>query len=78
MSLSLWIITYLVVLLFWLWVALWGGAERIEGSTIAALFFHWLPRYDAESIKLIGWLAIVGVSAWFVAGLFVPAVRFWW
>ncbi len=78
MSIGFWIATYLAILLFWLWVVRWGGAERLEGSAITD-WFDWLSsRLHADGIKVIGWLAIGLASAWFVAGLFVPSARFWW
>ena len=79
MSIGWWIIIYLSNLVFWLWVALWGGAERLDDSFIVYFIItHVRRRWEAESLKLLAWVSIIGSSIWFVMGLFLPEVRLFW
>jgi hypothetical protein len=75
-SLTAWIILYLIELLFWVWIIRWGGAERLEDSFISGILINYFaPRWGAEGIKLFAWLAIIAGSGWFFAGLFYPEIR---
>ena len=77
MTLSGWIIIFLVQVLFWIWVIRWGGAERLEGTFTSGFLISWLaPRWSAEGIKLFAWLSLIAGTAWFFAGLFYPELRF--
>lgn len=78
MSIGLWILFYVLTLAFWLWVVRWGGADVLEGSIFADLT-EWLSSHlDVETIRGIGWIAIIAATIWFVVGVFIPAARFAW
>jgi hypothetical protein len=75
-SLTAWIILYLLELLFWLWIIRWGGAERLEGTfTSGLLISYFAPGWSAEGIKLFAWLTMIAGTVWFIAGLFFPDLR---
>ena len=75
-SLLVWILLYVVQLVFYLWLLLWGGAEWIE-RRFAAIFllnifaFYW----DSEQIRLYALIMLVAATVWFVIGVFAPVVR---
>ena len=72
-----WIIAYVLDALFWLWIIFGGGAERIEGSFLSTLVGgRWEPQTSADATKLIGWITLLGSTAWFILGIFNPACRF--
>lgn len=76
MSLATWVLVYAVSMLFWLWVARWGGAERLEDTFISGFLIHlFAPRWSAEGIRLFGYGMIVTSSTFFVIGLFIPEAR---
>jgi len=74
MSLSSWIISYIIDLVFWLWVLLWGGAEFLEDSILGWLFFGYAESH-AELIKLVGWIFLIFSTIFFIAGIFSPSFR---
>lgn len=76
MSLEAWAVIYAIEMAFWIWTVFLGGADRLEGSFILDLFWTLSSRIDAEMIRFIGWIVMIGTTAWFVLGLFVPAARF--
>ena len=75
MSTEAWVAVYVVQVLWWLWLARWGGASAVQGWRAAWLLEFVAWRCDAEVIKLYAWLALAASTFWFVLGLFDPAVR---
>lgn len=74
-----WIITYIINTLFWLWITIWGGAEKLENSFISGFIINiFSVNWSAEVIKFYGWLIIIGTTVWFFVGLFIPELRFHW
>ncbi len=77
MSLTELTTTYLINLLFWLWVNRWGGAKWLEGSLLAGLLVNvFATRWSAEGIKLFGCLWLLITTILFVVALFVPDFRY--
>jgi len=73
MSLTELIITYLINLIFWLWVVRWGGAEWLEGTFTSGFFIHiFAPRWSADGIKLFGYGMILISTVLFIVGIFYP------
>ena len=76
MSLTGFILSYAVSLVFWLWIVRWGGARWLEGTLASGLQVHiFAPRWSADGIKLFGWGAIFISTIAFVLGLFWPDFR---
>ncbi len=76
MSLTELIITYLINLVFWLWIVRWGGAEWLEGTFISGFLVHiFAPRWSAEGIKLFGWCAILISTLLFAVAALFPDYR---
>lgn len=76
MSLTELIVTYLINLLFWLWVVRWGGAEWLEGTfTSGSLINIFAPRWSADGIKLFGYGTILISTMLFIVGIFSPDFR---
>jgi hypothetical protein len=72
----LWIGIFLLNSLFWCWILFWGGAERLEGSFLAALLVHFrASRWSSEGIRLFALLSWLISAFWFVVGLFSSEVR---
>jgi len=66
----LWIVSYVVLTLFWLWIIRWGGAEWIEGRLISGFLVNiWAVTWTAEGIKFFGWGALVINTVLFVLGM---------
>ena len=77
MSLTELVVTYLLQLVFWLWIVRWGGAEWLEGTFLSGFLVHiFAPRWSAEGIKLFGCGAILVSTVLFVVGLFSPDFRY--
>jgi len=75
MSTATWVVLYLLQALWWLWLARWGGARRVEGW-LATLLLHPVAwKWDAELIRLFAWISLAATTAWFVLGLVEPAAR---
>ena len=77
MSTGSWIALFVAQMLFWLWVARYGGARWLAGRTAAlVLLIHpHAPRWGEEGLKLFGWLSLIASAAWFVLGLVDHDVR---
>ncbi len=76
MSLAELTVTYLLNLLFWLWIVKWGGAEWLEGSFISGRFVHLLaPRWSADGIKLFGYGSLLVSTVLFILAVFYPDFR---
>ena len=70
-----WVGMFVVDILFWLWIAKWGGAESLSGGTLGCLLLGWLSLLEEEHLKAIAWLMIACSTAWFIVGLIDPAAR---
>ncbi len=57
------------------WVALGGGAARLEGSFLAELVGYLGVTLGADGLKVLAWVSWQAHTAWFVWGLFDPSVR---
>jgi len=77
MSTGSWIALFVAQMLFWLWVARYGGARWLAGRTAALvlLIYPHAPRWGEEGLKLFGWLSLIASAAWFVLGLADHDVR---
>lgn len=77
MSLTELIVTYLIILIFWLWVVKWGGAERLEGTFASGFLISiFAPNWSAEGIKLFGYCAIGLSTLLFIAAVIYPDFRY--
>ncbi|MFC4762700.1 hypothetical protein [Dyella koreensis] len=76
MNLFYWFLFFAASSVFVFWVMRWGGAEWMEGWR-SLFFIDWLHAslWNAEQIKLYFLLLWVVHAAWFVIGIFAPAVR---
>jgi hypothetical protein len=75
MSTAAWIALYVVQVVWWLWLARWGGARVVQGWP-ASWLLSWVAwRWDAEVIVVFAWASLVASTCWFVLGLVEPAVR---
>ena len=71
-----WIALFVAQMLFWLWVARYGGARWLAGRTAAALLIHsHAPQWGEEGLKLFGWASLIATVLWFVVGLMDPEAR---
>ena len=70
-----WIGIYALESLFFAWLLFWGGARRLEGSWLAELVAFKGSVTSADGLKLLAWIFWVSGTCWFLAGLFVPGVR---
>jgi hypothetical protein len=76
MSTNAWIVSHAMSTVFWLWVACWGGAERLEGTlSSGCLISVFAPSWSADGLRVFAWLALLGGIVWFVVGLINPAAR---
>jgi len=72
-----WIPGYCGNLIFWLWIARWGGAELLEGKFSAGLLIHVCAiTWSAEGIKLFAYGCIAVSTIYFILGVFIPDFRF--
>lgn len=77
-SLEYWALFCAGSVVFWLWVLLWGGAERLEGTFASGFLISWFaPRWSAEGIRLFALLSLLGTLVTFAVGWFVPEWRCW-
>ncbi len=77
MSLTELIIIYVLDLVFWLWVTLWGGAEWLEGKFASGFLIHiFAPAWSADGIKIFGFGMIIISTILFVVGIFFPDFRY--
>lgn len=76
MSLTELIGTYLINLVFWLWVVRWGGAEWLEGTFASGFLINiFAPRWSADGIKVFGYGSILISTILFVVAIFSPDFR---
>jgi hypothetical protein len=75
MTTAAWIVLYVVNVIWWLWIARFGGARSIQGGWASWLLNPLAWRWDAEVVVLFAWLSLIGSTVWFVFGLFEPAAR---
>jgi hypothetical protein len=76
MRTAAWVALHAANALFWLWVACWGGAERLEGTFASGwLVSVFAPNWSAEGLKLFAWIMLVAGGIWFIVGLVEPGVR---
>lgn len=65
-----WLLGHGLNTLFWLWVLLWGGADRLEGTFAAGFLIDWLaPSWSADGIRLFALLMLVVGGIAFAVGL---------
>ena len=76
-SLLFWTAQYALESLVLAWLIFWGGAERLDGTWLAALFTYRGAETSAGGIKLIAWLLWIGATFWFIWGLAEPTLRMW-
>ncbi len=75
-NILIWILLWVASSLFWVWICLLGGAERVEGTFSSIFVFGLLgPLYSAEWTKVGAWLSLFFGTIWFVVGLFLPGAR---
>ena len=74
-STAVWFLIYLLLSLYTKWVVSWGGASFLESWTSfwnSSGYFH---QTTEEQIKLATKWFWLGITVWFVIGLFIPEVR---
>ena len=71
-----WIFLYILSLLFWLWIALWGGAERLENTLEGFLLIDMASFLETDTIKIFAWFVIFVSTILFLIGIFNPEFRF--
>ncbi len=73
----LWVVTYLVEMVFLLWIAKWGGASWLHGTFASGFLVDWIaPRWSLDGLKLFAWLSMAAATLWFIVGIFEPSVRY--
>lgn len=77
MPLLLWILTYIVEMLFWIWIAFRGGAERLDGTWLANIVHLGASDWSPESMKLVAWFFMLTTTFWFIWGMVDPGMRFY-
>ena len=70
-----WMALYLVETAILAWIALGGGARRLEGTWFAELLSYGAILTSAGGLKIIAGLLWIGSTIWFVLGLLSPEVR---
>jgi hypothetical protein len=79
MTTTSWIVSFTLNTLFWLWIARWGGAERLEGTFASGCLVSILaPRWSADGLKLFAYVMLVAGTVLFIAGLFQSEMRRLW
>ena len=72
----IWTLFWAISSLFWLWVCLWGGADKLEGTFLSGIIVDiFAPRWNTNGLKIFAWLFLILGSGWFVLGLFKPELR---
>ncbi len=75
MSTAVWVTLYVIQAVWWLWIALWGGARVLDGWVAALMLDPLAWRWDADVIRLFAWLSLTATTFWFLLGLVEPAAR---
>lgn len=79
MTTTAWIVSFILNTLFWLWIARWGGAERLEGTfTSGCLVSIFAPGWSADGLRLFAYIMLMGGTVLFITGLFQPEMRRLW
>ncbi len=78
MGLLEWVIIHSIIVLFWLWVLKWGGAEWLEGWKTLFIVDWFAAVWSAEQIKLYALCVLIFQLIWFVIGVFSPGLRILW
>ena len=80
MSLLKWVVCHILILLFLYWVAFRQGAywlERIFFGRIFGIFINpLLSKWDSEQMKIYAFWVFLIDSIWFIIGVFIPGLRF--
>lgn len=79
MSLSNWIMIYLVDLVFWIWISKLGGAETLGDSPISGIFTFMITlkwrELSPEGVKALLTVVFALHTFFFILGILVPAFR---
>ena len=75
LSTGLWVLIYFGLSVYTKWVVSWGGACVLERWNSAWNWFGYFHETTEEQIKFTTKWSWVFVTAWFIAGLFVPEMR---
>lgn len=79
MSLSNWITIYIADLVFWLWIAKFGGAEMLGDTPFSGIFTFLITlkwrELSAEGIKFLLSVVLIAHTFFFILGITVPAFR---
>jgi hypothetical protein len=79
MTTTAWVVSFILNTLFWLWIARWGGAERLEGTfTSGCLVSIFARSWSADGIRLFAYVMLLAGTILFMTGLFQPEMRRLW
>jgi hypothetical protein len=79
MTTTAWIVSFTLNTLFWLWIARWGGAERLEGTfSSGCLVSIFAPGWSADGLRLFAYVMLAASAVLFITGLFQPEMRRLW
>jgi hypothetical protein len=79
MTTMAWIVSFILNTLFWLCIARWGGAERLEGTFASGcLVSIFAPSWSADGLRLFAYVMLVAGTVLFITGLFQPEMRSLW
>ena len=80
MSLSLWIILYVVTSAIWIWLLIGRNAERYSGSGILVYLLRdiWGASYNPGCLRFVAWLGLIAGTLVFLAGINDPDARSFW
>ena len=72
----IWTAIYLLQMAFWVWIAFFGGAQRLEGTfTSGFLVSIFALRWSADGIRLFAFIMLFISTISFGIGLFVEDYR---
>lgn len=75
MSITVWIVLYVLNSFWWKWIISWGGAQWVEGWKSFLLIEWFALDWNAEQIRLYALCTWVLSTLWFIAGMLVPGLR---
>ncbi len=75
MSIGWWILSYAIIGGFLAWVAFGRALSTLIGGAAADLFVEGSEPQSDRTIRRIAVVLFVLVTAWFIVGLLVPALR---
>lgn len=75
MELGIWVGSYCVSLIFWLWIIKWGGSECLVGWKAWGILGWFTGHWNSKQLELYALVLLIFETIWFVVGLVSPDAR---